>query len=74
MCYLQLFKTDLARFVFPVSLGGNDYPWEIAGLDSVTDLTKSQKFHLTTIIDSCLSSEMAQLMSCREKSLILTKP
>ncbi len=74
MCYLQLFKTDLARFVFLVSLGGNDYHWEIVGLDLVTGLTKSLEFHLTTIIDSWLPSKMAQLMPCREKSSILTKP
>jgi len=48
-------KTYPARFFFLVSLGGNDYPWEIVGMDFVSNLlTKSSEFHSTTIIDSFL--------------------
>jgi hypothetical protein len=39
--YLQLFKTDVARFFFLVFIGVNDYPWEIVGRDLVTNFTKS---------------------------------
>ena len=58
---LQLFKTNLARFFFLVSLGGNDCPWEIFGMDLITGLC-GPKFHFTTIIDSCLPSEMAHVV------------
>ena len=64
---LQLFKTVLARFFFLVSLGGNDYPWEIVGIDFVTRLYGPQ-FHFTTIIDSCLTSQMAHFLSYKKKS------
>jgi hypothetical protein len=71
---LQLFFSDLTRFFFLVSLGVADYPWGIVGMDFVTDLSKSSEFHLTTVIDSCLPSEMAHFLPCHEKSPLLTKP
>ena len=61
---LRFFKTDLARFFFLVSLGGNDYPWEIFGMNLVTTGLYGPEFHFTTIIDSCLPSEVAHLCSC----------
>jgi hypothetical protein len=46
LSYLQLFKTDLAMFFSLVSLGGNDYPWKIVGMDLVNGLNKSRNsFH-----------------------------
>jgi len=51
----------------------NDYPWEIVGMDFVIGLSKSSEFHFTTIIDSCLPSEMVHVLSCHKKSP-LTKP
>jgi hypothetical protein len=74
LCCLQLFKTDLARFFFLVSHDGNNCPWEIVGMDLVTDLTKSSEFHLTNAMDSCLPSEIAHVSSCHENSTLLTKP
>jgi hypothetical protein len=65
---LQLLKPDLARFFFLVSLGVTDYPWEIIGMDFVTDLAKSSEFHLTNIIVPCLPSEMAHFLSYYERS------
>jgi hypothetical protein len=37
----------MARFFFLVSLGGNDYPWEIVGMDLIPGLNKSRNnpFH-----------------------------
>ena len=43
--------------LYPLVLRTN--PWEIVGMDFVTDFTKSSEFHLTTIINSCLPSEMS---------------
>jgi hypothetical protein len=48
--------------LFLVFLGGNDYPWEIVGVDF--DTYKSSKFNFAAIIDSCLPSDMAQFLSC----------
>ena len=66
---LQLFKTDIARFFSLASLGGNDYPWKIVCMDLVTSLY-GPKIHFTTIIDSCLPSEMAHFCSCHKKSTL----
>jgi len=41
----------MASFFFLVSLGGNDYPWEIVGMDFATNFFKISEFHLTIIID-----------------------
>ena len=70
---LQLLKPDVARVFCLVSLGVTNYPWEIIGMDFVTDFTKSSEFHLTNIIVPCLPSEMAHFLSCHEK-LPLIKP
>ena len=48
---VSIVQPDLARFFFLVSLGVTDYPWEIVGMDFVTELNKSSKFNLTTILD-----------------------
>ncbi len=62
-CVVCIFSiTDLARFFCLVSLGFNDYPWEIVGKDFVNDLTKSSEFHVATIINYWLASEMARVM------------
>jgi hypothetical protein len=66
---LQLFKTNLARFFFLVSLGGNDYLWGIFGMDLITGLY-GPEFHFTSIIDSCLPSEVAHFCSCHKKSTL----
>jgi hypothetical protein len=60
-------KTDVERFFFLVSLGVNDYTWEIVGMDFVTDATNSSEFHFTTIIDSFLPSTMEHFLSCHKK-------
>jgi hypothetical protein len=51
-----------------VSLGVTDYSWEIVGMDFVTELTTSSEFHLTTILDCCLPSDMAHFLLCHKKS------
>ena len=71
---IAIVHPDLTRFFCILSLGVNDYPWEIVGMDYVTDFTKSSELHLTTIIDSCLPSETAHFLSCHDKSPLKTKP
>ena len=56
----------MARFFFLVSLGVNEYPWEIVGMDLATGF--GLEFYFTTIIDSCLLSEMAYILSYDKKS------
>ncbi len=51
-----------------VSLGVNDYSWEIVGMDFVTELTTSSEFHLTTSIDFFLPFDMAVFLLCHKKS------
>ncbi len=70
---VAIVQPDLARFFCLVFLGVNDYPWEIVGMDFVTDFTKSSEFNLTTIINSSLPSKMAHFISCHEKSPLLAK-
>jgi hypothetical protein len=67
---VAIVQTDLARLFFLVSLGVNDFPWEIVGIDFVTELNKSSEFHLTTILVWCLPSDMAHFLSCHKKSLL----
>jgi hypothetical protein len=43
---ILMFTIVQNRYIFLVSLGVNDYPWEIDGLDLVTGLNKSRNpFH-----------------------------
>ncbi len=65
---LQLLKSDLAMVFCLVSLGVTDYSWEIVGMDLVTELTTSSKFHLATILDFCLPFDMAHFLLCHKKS------
>ncbi len=65
---VAIVQPDLARFFFLVSLGVTDYSWEIVGMDFVTELNKSIEFHLTTIPDVYLPSDMAHFLSCHKKS------
>jgi hypothetical protein len=37
-------------------------------MDPVTELTTSSEFHLTTILDFCLPSDMAHFILCHKKS------
>ena len=64
---ILMFTIVQNRFVFFVSLGVNAYPWEIVGLDLVTGLYNSQEFHFTTVIDSCMLSDMAHFLSRHKK-------
>ena len=59
---LQLLKSDLAMYFCLVSLGVNDYSWEIVGMDFVTEFTKGSEFHSATILDLCLPSDMATFL------------
>ena len=71
---VAIVQTNLARFFRLLSRGVHDYPWEIVGMGFVTNFTKSSEFHWTTIIDSCLPSEMAHFLLCHEKSPQLLIP
>jgi hypothetical protein len=65
---VAIVQPDLARFFFLVSLDVTVYSWEIVGMDCITELNKSSEFHLTTILDFCLPSDMAHFLSCHKKS------
>ena len=65
---VAIVQPDLARFFFLVSLGVTDYSWEIVGMDFVTELDKGSLFNLTTILDFCLTSDIAHFLSCHKES------
>jgi len=71
---VAIVQPDLTQDLSLVSLGVNDYPWDIVGMDFVTDFTKISELHLITIIESCLPYNIAHFLSCHEKSPLLSKP
>jgi hypothetical protein len=68
LCF-TIVQNQTGKVLFLVSLGGNDYLWEMFGMDLVTGLY-GPEFHFTTIIDSGLPSEMARFCSCHKKSTL----
>ena len=65
---VAIVQLDLARFFFLVSLGVTDYSWETVGMDFVTESNTSSEFHLTTILDLFLPSDMEHFLSCHKNS------